>query len=93
MRRWREGQGRIVGKLAAEQIESAYRRLVEAVEVVADREKIDLMFRFIPTAKAFEAETMEAAGLQVRERTFLRSPESLDLTAEVLKELGVEDEG
>jgi hypothetical protein len=36
---------------------------------------------------------MEAAGMQVRERTFLRSPESLDLTTEVLKELGVEDEG
>lgn len=93
MRRWREGQGRIVGKLAAEQIETAYRRLVEAVEVVADREKVDLVFRFIPTAKAFETDTMEAAGLQVRERTFLRSPESLDLTTEVLKELGVEDEG
>jgi hypothetical protein len=31
--------------------------------------------------------------MQVRERTFLRSPESLDLTTEVLKELGVEDEG
>jgi galactokinase len=93
MRRWREGQGRIVGKLAAEQIEAAYRRLVEAVEVVADREKVDLVYRFIPTAKAFETETMEAAGMQVRERTFLRSPESLDLTTEVLKELGVEDEG
>ena len=93
MRTWRDGQGRILGKLAAEQIEAAYRRLVEAVEVVSDREKIDLVFRSLPTAKAFATETMEAAGAQVQGRTFLRSPESLDITAEVLKELGVEDEG
>lgn len=93
MRRWREGQGRIVGKLAAEQIETAYRRLVEAVEVVSDREKVDLVFRFLPTARPFETDTMEGAGVQVQGRTFLRSPESLDLTAEVLKELGVKDEG
>ena len=93
MRRWREGQGRIVGKLAAEQIEAAYRRLVEAVEVVSDREKVDLVFRALPTARPFETDTMEGAGVQVQGRTFLRSPESIDLTAEVLKELGVEDEG
>jgi len=92
MRRWSEGQARIRGMLAAEQIEGAYRRLVDAVEVVADREKVDLVFRFLPVAKPFESDTMEGATLQVQGRTFLKSPDAIDLTAEVLKELGLENE-
>jgi Skp family chaperone for outer membrane proteins len=80
------------GKLDAQHLESAYRQLVDAVEVVADRKGIDTVYRFIPTDEDFKAENPEAAMLAIRLRTALRYPKELDITDDVLEELSLEVE-
>jgi Skp family chaperone for outer membrane proteins len=87
--RWRQGSLRIQEKLFAEQIEAAYRELVVAVEAVAEKERIDIVVRFSPTANPFETDTLAGAREQVISRTFLKYPEVVDITAEVLKALNV----
>ncbi|MBL9121667.1 MAG: OmpH family outer membrane protein [Phycisphaerae bacterium] len=87
--RWRQGSMRIQEKLFAEQIEAAYRELVSAVETVCEKEKIDMVVRFIPTANPFEVDNLAGAREQVVSRTFLKYPEAVDITAEVLKALNV----
>jgi soluble cytochrome b562 len=80
--------------LGAEQVERAYRELVDAVNVVADRLEIDTVHRFIPTDDSFEIQpgpgAFQAAMLQIRLRSVLRYPEDIDITGEVMEELGVE---
>lgn len=78
---------RRLGELAASQIERAYRDLVAAVEVVADRRHIDIVYRFIPTANEFEAVNPPQAYTGIRARIALRYPKSLDITDAVLEEL------
>lgn len=87
----REGTMRL-GKLAAEQIEQAYRDLVAAVEVVAQRRGIDIVFRFIPTANDFDAQNPPQAYTSVRARIALTYPKEIDITEEVLEELDIEVE-
>ena len=89
--KWNEGVSASQSKLMAGQVESAYRELVTAVDVVADRQKIDVVYRFIPAATQFESAQLGDAMVQVQARTFLRAPESLDITADVMKELGLKD--
>jgi hypothetical protein len=80
--------------LGAEQVERAYRELVDAINVVADRLEIDMVHRFIPTDDPFEVQpgpgAFQAAMLQIRLRSVLRYPEDIDITSEVLDELGIE---
>jgi hypothetical protein len=90
--KWNEGVNASQSKLMAGQVESAYREMITAVDVVADREKIDMVYRYIPTAAPFDASQLGDAMVQVQARTFLRAPESLDITAEVMKELGLKDQ-
>lgn len=107
---WRSTIGHRFAKMEADQIEKAYRDLTSAVDLVADRQKIDLVLRFVPTAAKFETPSAkESSGGeddeedtasnpvpmimdQIRARTFLHYPEAIDLTAEVMKELGLKDE-
>ncbi len=86
---WRQGSMKIQEKLFAEQIEAAYRELTAAVESVADKEKIDIVIRFAPTALPFETDSLAGSREQVISRTFLKYPETIDITAEVLKALNV----
>jgi Skp family chaperone for outer membrane proteins len=79
-------QGRMA-QLQAEQLERSYRDLIEAIEVVADKAQIDLVYRYIPTSEPFITSSVEQAMLQIQMRPFLRYPDSIDLTAKVLKEL------
>ncbi len=79
-------------RLDATHLERAYRELVEAVEVVADRKGIDLVFRFIPTDEEFAAETPEQALTAIRLRTAIRYPKALDITDDILEELSLEAE-
>lgn len=78
------------GALQAEQLERAYRELTEAVAVVADNQDIDLVYRFIPTDESFGAQQAEQAMLQIQMRSLLHYPDSIDITEEVLDELGLE---
>ena len=89
---WRKEIGEKLSKLQAEQIEKAYREMTAAVDVVADRAKVDIVLRFVPTAQAFESNTPADAMLSVQVRTFLHYPEAIDLTPELLKELSLKDE-
>jgi chromosome segregation ATPase len=59
--RWLEGVRRRDEKLGAEQFEQGYRELVAAVETVSEKESIDIVFRFYPTAREFKAERMGEA--------------------------------
>ena len=87
--KWNAGLQAAQGKLMAEQVEKAYRELVTAVDVICDRRKVDVVYRFIPSSTPFESQDLGNAMIQVQARTFLRAPETLDLTADVLKELNL----
>jgi Skp family chaperone for outer membrane proteins len=89
---WRKEVTERLGRLQAEQIEKAYREMAAGVDVVAERGKVDVVFRFVPTAQDFNTQTPADAMLAVQVRTFLRYPEAVDLTAELLKELSLKDE-
>ncbi len=89
---WRKGIAGRLSKLQAEQIEKAYREMTAAVDVIVDRSRVDLVYRFVPTAQAFETETPADAMLAVQVRTFLRYPEAVDLTPDIMKELSLKDE-
>jgi len=82
--------GRRLSLLAAEHIERAYRDLVAAVEVVAARRGIDIVYRFIPTANEFKAVNRPQSYTVVRARVVLRYPPELDITDEVMEELALE---
>ena len=77
--------------MGAEQFERAYRELVAAVETVAEKESIDLVYRFYPTAKPFETERMGEALSQIQSRVFLKYPEAIDITPEVMKALNLSE--
>jgi Skp family chaperone for outer membrane proteins len=105
---WRSTIGHRFAKMEADQIEKAYRDLTSAVDLVADRQKVDIVLRFVPTAAKFDlpapksSEDEDEADTatnpvpmvmdQIRARTFLHYPEAIDLTDEVMKELGLKDE-
>ena len=88
---WLEGVRRRDEKMGAEQFERAYRELVAAVETVAEKESIDLVYRFYPTAKPFETERMGEALSQIQSRVFLKYPEAIDITPEVMKALNLSE--
>ena len=81
---------KVRGELAAKQMEESYNEVLEAVNVVSDRLNIDIVLRFIPPDADFKDKTPESAMMQIRLRTALRLPEGVDITDEVLSELGLE---
>ncbi|MEY3141713.1 MAG: hypothetical protein RLY21_206 [Planctomycetota bacterium] len=88
---WMESARRRGEKLGAEQFEQAYRELVAAVETVSDKESIDLVFRFYPTAEPFKSERTGEALSQIQSRTFLKYPASIDITSDVMKALNLSE--
>ena len=87
--KWLEGVRTRDDKIAADQFEQAYRELVAAVETVSEKESIDIVFRFFPTADPFKSERAGEALAQIQSRTFLKYPAAIDITAEVLKALNL----
>jgi Skp family chaperone for outer membrane proteins len=88
--RWGIERARRMARLAASHIESAYREVVAAVEVVAQRRGVDIVWRFVPTAEPFDAFGGPQAYSAILNRTVLRYPEALDITDDVLKELAID---
>lgn len=76
--------------LLAGQMESSYNEIVEAVNVVAERLNIDMVLRFIPPDGEFNPGNPDSMMMQIRLRTALRVPEGIDITDEVLSELGLD---
>lgn len=89
--RWLEGVRRRDERIAAEQFETAYRELIAAVDAVAEKEQIDVVYRFVPTSDPFEVDEMGEAVGQIQARTFLKYPEAMDITPEVMKALNLAD--
>ncbi len=77
--------------LMAEQMQEAYKEILEAVNVVSERMDIDMVLRFIPPDGEFEQANPDATILQIRLRTALRLPNGIDITDDVLAELGLDD--
>jgi len=88
--KWRLALQQIQAKHMAEQIEKAYREMLSALEVVADRRRVDLVFRFVPADRPFEAGDVGAVMVAVQARPFLRHPQGMDLTDDIFKELGLQ---
>ena len=80
------------GKLESEYLESSYREMIDAVNVVADRMKIDIVYRFTPPSEEFETDNPRAAMSTIRMRSALRYPDDLDITDAVADELGLDIE-
>ncbi len=76
--------------LLAEQMKSSYDEIVEAVNVVGERLHIDMVLRFIPPDGEFNLSNPDSIMSQIRLRTALRVPEGIDITDEVLAELGLD---
>ena len=76
--------------LIAEQMESSYNEILEAVNVVSERMNIDMVLRFIPPDGEFEQGNPDSTLRQIRLRTALRLPDGIDITEEVLTELGLD---
>ncbi len=89
---WRTEANAQLGQLRADHIEKAYRDMLAAVEVVAERQGIDIVLRFIPTADDFGAINPPQAFLATQQRLALVYPEALDITDAVLEELSIETE-
>jgi Skp family chaperone for outer membrane proteins len=89
-RAWQQEAIQRRGDLDAEHLERAYRELVVAVQVVADRKDIDIVYRFIPTDQEFESENPDQAMTEIRLRSALRYPDQLDMTDAVIEEMSLE---
>ena len=77
-------------RLLSEQMESSYTEIVEAVNVVSERLEIDIVLKFIPPDGEFNRGNPDSLMSQIRLRTALRLPEGIDITDEVLAELGLD---
>ena len=77
--------------LLADQMQESYAEIIEAVNVVSERAQVDMVLRFIPPDGEFEQGNPDSTIMQIRLRSALRLPEQLDITDEVLAELGLDD--
>ncbi|MHC4808876.1 MAG: OmpH family outer membrane protein [Planctomycetota bacterium] len=75
--------------LEGEILKEAYAELVAAVEVVADRRNVDLVLRAVRTDADFAEPDSRSVSLSMRMRTALLRPEGMDMTEDVLEELGL----
>ena len=75
--------------LIARQYEATWKDLRSAVDVVAERRGIDVVYRSTGAGDPFRPGSIDFLLAQTRSRLFVRGPEALDLTDEVLKELNV----
>ncbi|MSR69347.1 MAG: hypothetical protein EXS17_03260 [Phycisphaerales bacterium] len=87
--KWFATLQKIQSKHMAEQVEMAYRELTAALDVVAERKQVDFVYRFIPPERAFDSVELSDAMMQVQLRQFLRYPAAVDLTEDLVKEIGI----
>ena len=80
------------GALFASQMIEAYEEIITAVEVVAENKNVDVVLRFIAPDEPIETSNPDVAIMQIRLRTALAYPKGIDLTDDVLTELGLESQ-
>jgi len=88
---WGKGAVERRNTLDVQQLQKAYKELVSAVDVVAQKLGVDIVLRFIPTENDFKAQDAEGALNEIRLRTAVKYPSGLEITSEVLQEMGVKD--
>lgn len=86
---WNDAIQAEADELQSRQYQDAYSRLRDAVDVVADRRKIDLVLRFIPPTDKIRPGDQEMIVQQMMSRTFVRVPESIDITDDILREMNL----
>jgi Skp family chaperone for outer membrane proteins len=86
---WQQSARARGDRLEAEMLQDAYRELVAAVEVVADRRGVDMVIRAVPTGAEFTEQDPRSVSLSMRMRTALLAPAGIDMTEDVLEELGL----
>ncbi len=75
--------------MVARHYDGAYSQIREAVEVVAEKRHIDLVMRFVPPAQPLSPAPETELSQQLQARTFLRTPDSIDLTEDILSEMNL----
>ena len=89
---WRQSAEQRVNEMAVIQLEKAYREVVDAVNIVADDKEIDIVFRFTPTEDPLPTGMSGQTMLDIRMRPVLRYPDEVDITIDVLDELGIDSD-
>ena len=89
---WNQQAQQRSAQLEADLIAEAYEEIIAAVDVVALEKGIDVVMRFIPQGESVAAPTPQQAQLIIRNRTALKYPDGLDITADVMDELNLETE-
>ncbi|MDA1261410.1 MAG: OmpH family outer membrane protein [Planctomycetota bacterium] len=87
---WNSEVEKLMSEMSTRHYQTAYADLREAVEVVSDRRKIDLVMRFIPASDKIVSGDELSIGQQLMARTFLRSPDSIDITEDILTEMNLQ---
>ncbi|MSR44038.1 MAG: OmpH family outer membrane protein [Phycisphaerales bacterium] len=87
---WNESSEAAGREMVARHYQGAYSDLRVAVDVVADRRKIDLVMRFVPPADEIKPGDETELARQLLARTFLRAPEALDITEDILTEMNIQ---
>ncbi len=86
---WSQNSEKDLREMVARHYESAYAEIREAVEVVAEARKIDLVMRFVPPTEKLRPGEDADLATQLQARAFLRSPEAIDITEDILSEMNI----
>lgn len=86
---WMQSAQKEASDLSSRQFQEAYAEIREAVEVVADRRKVDLVVRYTPPAEKIRPGSDDDLARQALARTFVRVPEAIDLTDDILREMNL----
>ena len=79
-------------QLESGHLTTAYQELISAVQIVAERKEIDIVLRTIPPEDEILGKDVDATMLQIRLRSALVYPEDLEITEDVMDELGVDQD-
>ena len=79
-------------QLESGHLSTAYQELISAVQIVAERKNIDIVLRTIPPEDEILGKDVDATMLQIRLRSALVYPEDLEITEDVMNELGVDQD-
>lgn len=89
VQQWQQDAQNRVNTMAIEQLKKAYAEIVTAVDVVADKRGIDIVFRFTPGDEPLTEGISGQTMLDIRLRPVVRAPKGLDITVDVLEEMSL----
>ena len=90
-RQWQNAANQKVNEMAVNQLQQGYTEVIDAIDIVAEDQGVDLVLRFTPVEEELPATTNGETMLAIRMRPILKSPDGLDLTPDVMDELALDD--